>query len=59
MSGARQYMSVGCCVAWSTSSAGGVVNFLTHVVFVWVALGLRFCHDWGFVSFGWGIGGLT
>jgi len=50
-------MSVGCCVAWSTSSAGVVIDFLAHVVFVLVAMGLHFCHDREFVSFGRGLVG--
>jgi len=48
---------VGCCIARSTSSTAGVIKSLRDIMLLWVTMGMHFCHNGGFVSFGWGLVG--
>jgi len=50
---------VGCCVAIGTSSAAGACNYWIDVVSLQVAILLHFCHNRGFVAFGWWVGRLA
>jgi len=59
MSGGGRNLAVGSCVDRSTSSVGGVINFVLSFLLLWIAMGLHFYHYRGFVSFGWGVGGWT
>jgi len=57
--GAHRIMTVGGYVALSTGSAVRVYNFWIDILLLQIAGLLRFCPFWGFIAFGWWVGGLT
>ncbi len=57
--GVGQIIIVDCYLAVSTGSAARTCNFRTDFVLLQLAILLHFCHNRGFVSFGWWVGGLA
>jgi len=52
-SGVSQIITVDCYMAMGTGSAAGACNFWIDVVWLQIAVLLHFCHNRGFVAFGW------